>query len=227
MFKKKLKKTAMYFVIVLGGYLVIGYLFHLVIFPEKKPEISTYFKPGDVFYSKAEKASQTVVKKEKGFVYCTSTIEPFAPGPPVHIHTGFDEVFEVLNGELSMLVDGEVKKIKPGQSLHVPKGTPHKPFNETADTIHFKGATAFPEAFAFYLAQVYGLLDHDPSFGKSIGTMFQMSLLNQAGFDSYLHKPPVAIQKVTAFLLTPAIRLFGYKSYYKAYDIRSGRKRVD
>mgnify|MGYP002789929317 CR=1 FL=1 len=225
MFKKKLKKTAMYFMIILGGYLIIGYLFHLVIFPEKKPDISTYFQPGDVFYSKAEKASQRVVKQENGFVYCESTMEPFAPGPPVHIHTNFDEVFEIANGELSMLVNGEVKKIRPGQSLYIPKGTPHKPFNETADTIHMKGSAAFPEAFAFNLAQVYGLLDNDPNFGKSIGTMFQMSLLNQAGFDSYLDKPPVAIQKVTAFLLTPAIRLFGYKSYYKEYDVRDRIKK--
>lgn len=221
MFKKKLKKTAMYFMIIFGGYLAIGYLLHLIIFPEKKPDISTYFQPGDVFYSKAEKASQRVVKQENGFVYCESTLEPFAPGPPVHIHTNFDEVFEISNGELSMLVNGEVKKIRPGQSLHIPKGTPHKPFNETADTIRMKGSTAFPEVFAFNLAQVYGLLDNDPTFGKSIGTMFQMSLLNQAGFDSYLDKPSVAIQKVTSFLLTPAIRLFGYKSYYSAYDIKN------
>jgi mannose-6-phosphate isomerase-like protein (cupin superfamily) len=220
MLKKKLKKTMMYFMIVLGGYLAIGYLFHLIIFPEKKPDISTYFKPGDVFYSTAEKASQTVVKQENGFVYCESAIEPFAPGPPIHIHSSFDEVFEISNGELSVWINGEVKKLKPGQSLHIPKGTPHKPFNETADTIRFKGSTAFPEKFAFHLAQVYGLLDHDPNFGKSIGTMFQMSLLNQAGFDSYLHQPPVAVQKVTTFLLTPAIRLMGYKSYYKAYDVR-------
>lgn len=189
MFKKKLKKAVMYFMIVVGGYLAIGYLLHLVIFPEKKPDISTYFKPGDVFYSKAENVSQTVVKQESGYVYCESTIGPFAPGPPIHIHTDFDEVFEIENGELSMWVDGDVKKIKPGQSLHIPKGTPHKPFNETADTIRIKGSVAFPEAFAFYLTQVYGLLDNDPKFGKSIGTMFQMSLLNQAGFDSYCKLP--------------------------------------
>ena len=101
MFKKKLKKTVMYFMIVLGVYLAIGYLLHLVIFPEKKPDISTYFKPGDVFYSKAENAMQTVVKQENGIVYCEAVIQPFAPGPPVHIHTGFDEVFEVLESEKS------------------------------------------------------------------------------------------------------------------------------
>ena len=210
----------LYILIVLGTYLAVGYLFHLVIFPEKKPDIRTYFTPGDVFYSTAEKVKQTVLKQENGFVYCTAAIEPFAPGPPVHIHTDFDEVFEITNGELSMLVNGETKKIRPGQSLLIPKGTPHKPFNETADTIYTKGYIAFPEKFAFGLAQVYGLLDKDPSFGKSAGTMLQIIMLNNSGFDSYLEKPPVFIQKLTGFLLTPIARLAGYKSYYKAYDIK-------
>ena len=221
MVKGIIKKTSMYFLIIFGAYLSLGYLFHAVIFPEKKPEISNYFKPGDIFYSRAEKVRQTVVKQANGFVYCSATIEPFAPGPPEHIHTNFGEVFEVSNGELSILVNGEVKKIRPGQILHIPKGTPHKPFNETADTIHTKGMIAFPEKFAFHLAQVYGMMDKDPSFGKSAATMFQMSLLNQAGFDSYLAGPPLLVQQTMALILAPATRLFGFKSYYPEFDVRN------
>jgi mannose-6-phosphate isomerase-like protein (cupin superfamily) len=224
MFKKILKKTVMYFVIAIGAYLAIGYLLHAVIFPEKKPDIAGYFKPGDVFFSKSENVIQTVIKQEKGIVYCTAAIGPFAPGPPEHIHTDFDEVFEISNGELSILVNGEVKKLRPGQTLLIPKGTPHKPFNETADTIHTRGLIAFPEKFAFSLAQVYGLLDHDPNFGKGPGTMLQMSLLNQSGFDSYLAGPPVFMQRALAFILVPATRLFGYKTYYPAYDVRARAK---
>ncbi len=209
----------MYFLILLGSYLVIGYLFHAVLFPEQKPDIATYFTPGDVFYSKTEKIKQTVVKQEKGFVYCTASIEPFAPGPPEHVHHGFDEVFEITNGELSLLVNGEVKKIRPGDKLHIPKGTPHKPFNETADTIYTKELIAFPEKFAFHLAQVYGLMDKK-GLGKSPGTMLQLSLMTHAGFDSYLAGPPLMAQRVMGFLLTPAARLLGYRSFYPAYDIR-------
>ena len=49
----------MYFAIFLAAYLGIGYLLHAVIFPEQKPDISTYFKPGDIFYSKTEKIKQS------------------------------------------------------------------------------------------------------------------------------------------------------------------------
>lgn len=213
----------MYFFILLTVYLVVGYLLHAFVFPEQKPDISTYFKPGDIFYSKTEKIKQTVVKQEHGFVYCTASIEPFAPGPPEHVHSDFDETFEITNGELSLLVNGEVKKIRPGQQLHIPKGTPHKPFNETADTIYTKELIAFPEKFAFYLVQVYGLMDNK-GLGKSAGTMFQVSLLNHEGFDSYIAGPPVFMQRAISFILTPATRLFGYKSFYPAYDIRKNEK---
>ncbi|MES2747660.1 MAG: cupin domain-containing protein [Bacteroidota bacterium] len=225
MFKKIIKKTAMYFFIAIASYLAIGYLFHLVIFPEKKPDVKTYFKPGQTFYSKSEGFKQTVIKQENGHVYCSLEVEPFADGPPKHVHSNFDEQFEIANGELTLWIDGKIVKLHPGEKVFVPRGTPHQPYNETADTIHIKGSADFPEKFAYYLTQVYGVMDNTPGFGKSPETVFQMALFGSAGFDSYLVEgPPVAIQKVTGFFLTPLIRLVGYKSFYPEYDIREDKK---
>ena len=219
---KKLKKAMIYLLIAFAGYLVIGYFLHLVVFPEKKPEISSYFTPGDQFNSIEEGFKQTVVDQEDGLVYCNLVVEPYASGPPKHIHTEFDEYFEVKNGELSVWVDGEVKKIKPGEVVHIPKGTPHKPFNETSEIIHLKESFAMPEQFAFYLSQVYDLMDNHPSFGKMPSMLLMLAPLHQSGFDSFLAEgPPVFVQKFTAFLLTPMSRIMGYKSYYKPGEIRS------
>lgn len=210
----------MYVLIFLAGYLAIGYLFHLVIFPEKKPALANYFTPGKVIYSKAEKVRQTIVKHENGLVYCSAELDAFAPGPPKHIHTDFDETFEVENGELSVWVNGEVKKLHPGQKLLVPKGTPHKPYNETGETIRVKGSVAFPEKFAFNLFQIYGVMDKDPGIIHSPKIVFQMALFQQAGFDSYMQDgPPIFAQKTLGFLLAPLARLMGYKSYYGEEDI--------
>ncbi|MBX3254697.1 MAG: cupin domain-containing protein [Chitinophagaceae bacterium] len=46
-----------------------------------------------------------------------------------HIHTDFDETFQVENGELTVWVNGEIRKLVPGEVLHIPKGIPHKPYN--------------------------------------------------------------------------------------------------
>lgn len=215
----------MYLFIVIAAYLSIGYLLHLVIFPENKPAVSTYFKPGQQFYSKSEGFLQTVEKQENGNVFCSLEIEPFAGGPPKHIHTDFDELFEVSHGVLTVWVNGEVKKIHPGEKLFIPKGTPHKPYNETADTIHSKGFISFPEKFAYNLKQVYGVVDNTLGFEKSSKVILQMAMFNQSGFDSYAADgPPVFVQKATSFLLTPLARLCGYKSYYNEYDVEAPRK---
>ncbi|AFN74139.1 hypothetical protein MROS_0898 [Melioribacter roseus P3M-2] len=213
-------KGLIYTTILIACYLIVGYILHLAIFPEDKPEVSSYFKPGHVFESQAEGFRQTVARQENGLVYCYLEIKPYAPGPPKHIHTNFDETFEIENGELSIWIDGKIKKIKPGETVRIPKGTPHKPFNETSDTIRVKGAFPFPEGFAFGLVQIYGLMDDDPDFGKFPHTMLMVAPLYQSDFDSYLAEgPPVFIQKLTSFILTPIARLMGYKSYYKKYDI--------
>ncbi len=216
---KIIKRSAMYFWIAIVAYLAIGYFLHLVVFPEKKPSASGYFKAGQQFYSKAEGFKQTVLRQENGLVYCSVEIEPFADGPPKHIHTTFDEVFEVHEGELSVWVDGKVHKLKAGDTLLIPKGVAHKPYNETATTIRTKRDAIFPEKFAYHLPQVYGLMDSDPSFGKSAATMFQMGLFSTEGFDSYLAEgPPVAVQKTMGFLLTPISRLMGYRSFYSEFE---------
>lgn len=227
MLKKIARKTAMYFIIALSFYLVLGYLLHMVIFPEHKPEITTYFKPGQEFYSKTEGFKQHVVKQENGFVFCALQVDPFADGPPVHIHSDFDEFAEVENGELSLLINGEVKRLRPGERILIPRGTPHKPFNETADTIRLKGQVAFPEKFAYHLVQAYGFMDNTPNFETSGKTLLQMTLFTSAGFDSYKGDgPPVFIQKIAAFIITPMARLAGFKSYYKEYDVHAKQNLV-
>lgn len=210
----------MYLFIVIGLYLVIGNLIHRVILPETKPDVATYFKPGQEFYSKAEGFRQKITKQENGFVHGYLEADPFAAGPPKHIHDGFDETFEIENGELTVWVNGETKKLHPGEVLHIPKGTPHKPYNETGEVIRVKGSFAFPEKFAFYLPQVYGYMDDHADFEKSPRTIFQIALFQEAGFDSYLADgPPVFLQKLTAVVANPLSRLLGLKSYYESYGI--------
>jgi quercetin dioxygenase-like cupin family protein len=46
-------------------------------------------------------------------------------GPPRHIHTREDEVFLVLDGEVSFDVDGQLQVAGPGASVYMPRGVPH------------------------------------------------------------------------------------------------------
>ena len=208
--------------IVLLAYIIIGNLAHYVIFPEDLPDIATYFQPGDRYISEWERLEQKVLRLEGDRLYVDLLIHPHSPGPPEHIHTGFEEVFEVTSGTLSFLLDGEKHILQSGESIIVPPGTPHKPFNETDSIVIVSGQNfSIPLNFAVYLSQVYGYFDADVDNEKMPGVLLQMSLFNQY-FDSWLAQgPPIFVQKTAGFIIRPLARLAGYRSCYKEYTPQS------
>ena len=58
---------------------------------------------------------------------------PGSTEPLPHFHPNQDEHFEVLEGELTAVVDGETRVLGAGDVLDVPRGTVHKMWN-AADT---------------------------------------------------------------------------------------------
>jgi len=46
--------------------------------------------------------------------------------PPPHLHPGQDEHFEVLEGRLHVLVDGEQRVLEAGEAIDVPRGATHQ-----------------------------------------------------------------------------------------------------
>ncbi len=50
---------------------------------------------------------------------------PFDSGPPPHYHPDMDEMFYVLEGEMTIWIDGEISKLAVGSFARIPKGTPH------------------------------------------------------------------------------------------------------
>jgi glyoxylate utilization-related uncharacterized protein len=50
--------------------------------------------------------------------------------PPEHFHPSQEERFEVLEGEIHVLVDGEERVLRSGDELTIPPGTPHQMWSE-------------------------------------------------------------------------------------------------
>lgn len=61
---------------------------------------------------------------------------PHAPGPPPHVHTREDEVFYVLDGEITVMLDGQVSKAGPGSTVMLPRNVKHTFWNESGETAH-------------------------------------------------------------------------------------------
>lgn len=57
---------------------------------------------------------------------------PATAGPPLHLHRGWDEVFYVLEGEMTFLIDGRTSTAPAGSFVFVPRGILHTFWNESA-----------------------------------------------------------------------------------------------
>ena len=125
-----------------------------------------------------------------------------APGTPEMVHSLQDESFEILSGSLDFRIAGqEERRLTAGESLLIPKGTPHNWWNESDEEAHalveITPALRSEELFA----NIYGLYNDEH---KDEG--------------SYLTKPPLLVQKVVFGVLAPLGRLLGYRAHYPKYS---------
>ncbi len=206
--------------VVAAAYVLVGTLLDSVIFPEDEPGPAFYPPTGYQFVSKTEGFRQTVVKRENGLLWLELELEPHAAGPPEHVHTSFAEKFAVAEGTLSILFQGQRRVLRAGETLLVPPGTPHKPFNETGSRVVLKGPMepeyALPDQFGMFLAQAYGFFDESSANNRAPKALLQMSRFAPK-YDSWLASPPVPAQKALFFLIRPAARLLSYRTHYEKY----------
>ena len=71
----------------------------------------------------------------------------------LHRHRVTDETFSVLEGELTMSIDGTMHTLRPGDVAIVPKMTPHAFANLSGKSVRFLG-TATPAGFEKFFALV-------------------------------------------------------------------------
>ena len=202
------------------AYILIGALLDRVVFPEAEPGPHYYPQANQSFVSESEGFRQTVLKREGGLAWGELVLEPRAAGPPEHVHTSFAENFIVAEGTLSLLVNGEKRLVRAGESLLVTPGTRHKPFNETDARVVVRGPLtpeyAIPERFLVFLTQAYGFFDESESNGRPPKALLQMSRFSPE-YDVWLAGPPVFLQKALFFMIGPTARLLGYRAQYEKY----------
>src|SRR5215510_13047500 len=81
------------------------------------------------------------------------TVEPKSIGAPMHKHTHEDEISYVLEGELSVIQNGEEQTAKPGQYIIKPRGIFHTFWNAGTERIRFIEVIT-PGNFEYYFAEL-------------------------------------------------------------------------
>ena len=86
---------------------------------------------------------------------------------PLHIHPHTDEQFYVLDGALSVYLEGKWHELKTGEVALVPRGTPHAQGNTGNQSVHFLGS-GNPAGFEGFFVATDELLKRlspsDPQF---------------------------------------------------------------
>jgi len=216
---KTIKRIVLGLLAFAAVYIAGGAILSEVVFPQPKIDYSNYFRPGDKLFSKTEGFDQTVLAVNDGWLHTRLEVLPHAPGPPEHFHEAFEEKFTVKSGTLSILVNGEKRTLKAGETISIPPMTKHKPFNETAETVvvESEDPKTLPVQFGYILSQVYGVMDGYPN---GIGTpqmLMQFSVYGNDADSWIADGPPLPVQKAMRTVIAPTARLLGYQNYYEKF----------
>ena len=207
---------------VAGLYLIIGVVICQYVFPAEKPDLTNYFRPGDRLVSRFEGFDQTIVSVDGDWLNTRLEVAPGAAGPPEHFHENFDERFTVVSGTLSILMNGEKRTLRAGETLTIPPMTRHKPFNETNETVIVQGDNPkiLPVKFGYILSQLYGFMDQYPD-GPGVSQMLlQLSVYGDDADTWIADGPSLGMQKAMRVVMEPTARLMGYRNYYPEYAPR-------
>lgn len=92
---------------------------------------------------------------------------PDATELPAHVHTNGTEYFRTLEGELTVVVDGEPHRLRPGEEMTVECGREHYFRNDTGDYVAFYVEVPWMKTIETQFT-AFGM-DHDGVFGDAGG----------------------------------------------------------
>lgn len=85
-------------------------------------------------------------------------IGPGMGGPPLHVHPHADDVFELLEGELEVCVDGEWSTIRAGETAVAPAGRPHTFRNTSGKPVSIINHHRPPQRFEEFFRDMHSLI---------------------------------------------------------------------
>jgi len=138
-----------------------------------------------------------------------------SPEPPPHYHPFQEEDFVVLSGEMTVRLDGQLRILQQGDTLHIPKNQVHSMWNHTDNkaVVNWKVRPALDSEYLFETAT--GLANAGKTSAGGTPNILQSALLmNRFAREFRLAKPPYPVQRVLFGLLAPLGRLLGMRGWY-------------
>ncbi|MBO9561434.1 MAG: cupin domain-containing protein [Niastella sp.] len=166
----------------------------------------------DIIFLQTSKDTEGRLLKMQS-VYNTQSREPIA-----HYHPEQEEDFTVLEGELSVKINGQLTAYKAGEHFYIPKGTVHSMWNASVGKTIVNWEVRPAMNTEYLLETTAGLANDGRTGADGKPGLLQIALIaNRYAGVFRLAKPPYIVQRILFTLLSPFARLAGYKASYREY----------
>jgi quercetin dioxygenase-like cupin family protein len=147
-----------------------------------------------------------------------STYNIHSKEPAAHYHPFQEENFTVLTGELTVRIDRQIRVLKQGDTLHIPKNKVHAMWNNSNSKtiVNWKVQPAMDTEN--FLETAFGLAIDGKTNADGMPNILQVALMaNKYANVFRLSKVPYAVQKFVFVMLAPFAYLLGYRPFYVKY----------
>ena len=147
-----------------------------------------------------------------------ASFNPHSKEPAPHYHPKQAEDFTVIKGELTIRIEGKLRTLRQGDTLHIPTNKVHSMWNDSNEVavVNWKVRPALNTDH--FLETAIGIANNGKTDKNGMPGIMQVALLaNKYNKVFRLAKPSFAIQKLIFTLLSPFAYLLGYRSTYKQY----------
>ena len=132
-----------------------------------------------------------------------------------HIHPGSTESFTVLEGELTVKLDGRVHRLVEGQSATVEGGRWHDWWNASDRDARVLVEVTPGARFGHMLETMFGLANLGHVDASGMPNLLQLAVTGREFSDAVVFRsPPPAMQKAMFAMLAPLAHAMGYRGTY-------------
>jgi quercetin dioxygenase-like cupin family protein len=132
-----------------------------------------------------------------------------------HRHPAIVERFTVLEGELTLKLEGQTSVLRKGESAVVEPGAWHDWWNASDRDARARVEVTPGERFAHMIETLFGLARLGHVNGKGMPDPLQLALFaREFGDVIEFRKPPAAVQRAIFGALAPLARRRGYRATY-------------
>lgn len=132
-----------------------------------------------------------------------------------HMHPALRESFSVIEGELTVVLDGRQSTLRAGESAEVEPGVWHDWWNDSDDDALVRVEVSPGTRFVHMIETLFGLAREGHVDGKGMPHPLQLAVTAREFSDVFvLRKPPRPAQKVAFAAMAPIAHRLGYQGTY-------------